>query len=464
MKAEFSEGGTPDTSKMGQYWREFKETGAMTGYTITDKAPDALKKMERQMETGFKGETLEALRAGFRNIEAANTTIESMGRLAYYAALRDQGFSNKRAAYLAKNLTVNFNRKGLAGKALNSWWLFFNAAIQGNARFLKFIKTPKGLAAISTLAAVGLLADLGNGIFGPDDDEREMKEWDKKPMHEKSMNLMFMRGKEDSFDWRFPVGYGLNVPFVIGQYAGQAIRRQEVSAADALAQTALAAINGFSPVRWTNNMGQTLAPTIIRLPVDLAANENFAGQEIAKSTGPWDSRPESQKGTDRQSTFSKSLADLMNESTGGSEYRSGWIDQHPAQIDYVIQNSLGGVGAFLGMTAKMPSEMAAGDLTAREIPFVRKVISQRSDYANQQAVGLIDKELKQIQTEAEEDSTYAKKRPELVKLAEDYEDLQKQAKKARKEAKELGGELDPKTQEKFWGPFLKRARDLGVKP
>ena len=42
--------------------------------------------------------------------------------------------SRPRAAQAAKNLTVNFNKKGELGTAINSLYLFANAGIQGGAR------------------------------------------------------------------------------------------------------------------------------------------------------------------------------------------------------------------------------------------------------------------------------------------------------------------------------------------
>jgi hypothetical protein len=51
--------------------------------------------------------------------------------------------SPKQAASLAKNVTVNFNRKGTAGPLINSLYLFFNASMQGNARILMAMKSKK---------------------------------------------------------------------------------------------------------------------------------------------------------------------------------------------------------------------------------------------------------------------------------------------------------------------------------
>ena len=54
--------------------------------------------------------------------------------LAAYKAALDMGMSREKAASLAKNLTVNFNRKGQVGMQAGAVYAFFNAAMQGTAR------------------------------------------------------------------------------------------------------------------------------------------------------------------------------------------------------------------------------------------------------------------------------------------------------------------------------------------
>src|SRR5699024_4979451 len=46
-------------------------------------------------------------------------------------------FTKKQAAYYARNLTVNFNKRGSLTNVLGRWYLFFNATMQGMARMAK---------------------------------------------------------------------------------------------------------------------------------------------------------------------------------------------------------------------------------------------------------------------------------------------------------------------------------------
>jgi hypothetical protein len=91
-------------------------------------------------------------------IKDGNTAVENGTRLAFYKALRDKGISPERAAQKAKNLTVNFNRKGEWGSSINSLYIFANAAIQGNRRMLQVLNTTKGKMAVSALTIAGIVA------------------------------------------------------------------------------------------------------------------------------------------------------------------------------------------------------------------------------------------------------------------------------------------------------------------
>ena len=63
-----------------------------------------------------------------------NLAMENAVRLSAYKVGLEQGMSKQQAASLAKNLTVNFNRKGQVGQQAGAIYAFFNASMQGSAR------------------------------------------------------------------------------------------------------------------------------------------------------------------------------------------------------------------------------------------------------------------------------------------------------------------------------------------
>ncbi|EKC0363844.1 hypothetical protein OOS00_005487, partial [Escherichia coli] len=119
-------------------------------------------------------------------VEDANGAVENALRLSAYKHARDAGLSRQQAASLAKNMTVNFNRRGEQGALMNSLYMFANASIQGTANLVrtlghlngdgpllerlrwKNLNVPQKIA----LAAVGagyLLGSLNRSVAGEDD-------------------------------------------------------------------------------------------------------------------------------------------------------------------------------------------------------------------------------------------------------------------------------------------------------
>ncbi|WP_340507209.1 LPD38 domain-containing protein [Escherichia coli] len=158
-------------------------------------------------------------------VEDANGAVENALRLSAYKHARDAGLSRQQAASLAKNMTVNFNRRGEQGALMNSLYMF-NASIQGTANLVrtlghlngdgpllerlrwKNLNVPQKIA----LAAVGagyLLARLTAVLAGEDDDG--VNWYDKVPYHVKERNLVIMKsvfgGKAGEY-WSIPLPYG----------------------------------------------------------------------------------------------------------------------------------------------------------------------------------------------------------------------------------------------------------------
>ena len=72
-----------------------------------------------------------------------NTVVENAVRLSAFRKGIESGMTEPDAASLAKNLTVNFNRKGELGPAMNALYMFANAGVQGSARILGALKNKK---------------------------------------------------------------------------------------------------------------------------------------------------------------------------------------------------------------------------------------------------------------------------------------------------------------------------------
>ncbi len=147
--------------------------------------------------------------------------------MASYIAARENGVSREKAAQLAKNITVNFNKQGEWGPTLNAVYLFFNASVQGTARLgrsllsLRPQKRPDGTdrkayeritsaqwmaGGLSVFAS--MLTALGYAMS--DEDEDGIPYWDKIPDYVKERNLVIMRPNGKDY-FKIPMPYGFNV-------------------------------------------------------------------------------------------------------------------------------------------------------------------------------------------------------------------------------------------------------------
>ncbi|HCP2663704.1 TPA: hypothetical protein OC360_005326, partial [Escherichia coli] len=218
-------------------WKEFVEDGGKTGWFNMGDLEGQQKEMDRLVSLakgGWKGQSIGAWNSFLNLVEDANGAVENALRLSAYKHARDTGLSRQQAASLAKNMTVNFNRRGEQGALMNSLYMFANASIQGTANLVrtlghlngegpllerlrwKNLNVPQKIA----LAAVGagyLLGSLNRSVAGEDDDG--VNWYDKVPSHVKERNLVIMKsvfgGKAGEY-WSIPLPYGYNVFFLLG--------------------------------------------------------------------------------------------------------------------------------------------------------------------------------------------------------------------------------------------------------
>ncbi|EPF0088537.1 LPD5 domain-containing protein, partial [Escherichia coli] len=181
---------TGNGAQWQKVWKEFVEDGGKTGWFNMGDLEGQQKEMDRLVSLakgGWKGQSIGAWHSFLNLVEDANGAVENALRLSAYKHARDAGLSRQQAASLAKNMTVNFNRRGEQGALMNSLYMFANASIQGTANLVrtlghlngdgplperlrwKNLNVPQKIA----LAAVGagyLLGSLNRSVAGEDDD------------------------------------------------------------------------------------------------------------------------------------------------------------------------------------------------------------------------------------------------------------------------------------------------------
>ena len=125
-------GKAPTTDKqreLAQYAQDYKDDGAPTGMAYTKDLDEQARRVKRLIN---EGSLKKAFKAVGKLVEDYNQVMENVTRFSTYVEARKAGVERTTAATIAKDLTVNFNRKGELSGTMDTFFLFFNAAIQGN--------------------------------------------------------------------------------------------------------------------------------------------------------------------------------------------------------------------------------------------------------------------------------------------------------------------------------------------
>ncbi|EJQ5101499.1 hypothetical protein N0K27_003985 [Escherichia coli] len=403
---------TGNGAQWQKVWKEFVEDGGKTGWFNMGDLEGQQKEMDRLVSLakgGWKGQSIGAWNSFLNLVEDANGAVENALRLSAYKHARDAGLSRQQAASLAKNMTVNFNRRGEQGALMNSLYMFANASIQGTANLVrtlghlngdgpllerlrwKNLNVPQKIA----LAAVGagyLLGSLNRSVAGEDDDG--VNWYDKVPSHVKERNLVIMKsvfgGRAGEY-WSIPLPYGYNVFFLLGHTA-EGVAAGDLTASRAAGNVVGGVLGAFSPVG--SETSETLsgallknaAPTILRPFANLAMNENFMGAQIYQENIPFGApKPDSQLGRRSTPEAYKAFASWLNAFSGGSQYRPGAVDITPESLKFWIDYISGGTGRFISKTTDAAVKSLNGiDIPEQQVPFLGKISGEVMPYADQQ--------------------------------------------------------------------------------
>ncbi|HAF2409459.1 TPA: hypothetical protein G9E90_004886 [Salmonella enterica] len=408
-------------------WKEFVEDGAKTGWFRMDDLNGQMKEMDRLVSLakgGWKGQGIQSWHSFTKLVEDANNAVENALRLSAYKHARDAGISRAQAASLAKNMTVNFNRRGEQGVLLNSLYMFANASIQGTANMMRSLAHLNGdgpllqrlrwsnlnMAQKMALTAVGagyLLGSLNRAGAGQDDDG--VNWYDKVPDYMKEHNLVIMKslfgGKAGEY-WSIPLPYGYNMFYLLGSTA-EGVTRGNLTASKAAGNIVGGMLGAFNPLgsedskTLTGTLFKNAAPTILRPFADLWANESFMGTPIYQTNFPGGTpKPESSLGRRSSPEAYKAFANWLNSVSGGSQYRSGALDINPDKMKYWIDYVSGGMGRFAGKTIDAAAKSYNGiDIPPQQIPFLGKISGKVMPYADQQAMYDHIDELRQYNAE-----------------------------------------------------------------
>tara|TARA_A100001391_G_scaffold173030_2_gene134794 strand:- start:25 stop:8766 length:8742 start_codon:yes stop_codon:yes gene_type:complete len=406
-------------------------------------------------------------------VEDSNSAVENAVRFATFKASRDEllkaGASREdavaRAASLAKNLTINFNRKGMAGDLANSFYLFFNASVQGTANFARGLFGPKGnpFSKEASRAKQGAVAGLiGFGALSAMRAEEESEEnpetgrsyYSEIPDYIKERNIVVMADNGREY-YTIPLPYGYNVFHVLGQSTYE-MMQENISRETATANILSAFFGSFSPIGVS---ALSPIPTIGQPTAEILRNENFFGSPIKRENFPTGTPyPESSLARSTTRTAFKATAKYLNELSfpgyeGGNVNEPGLIDISPDTLEHYFEFILGGAGTF-GMRSLNLVEKAAKkeDIELNEIPFYRRIKGEPDD--RESMSDFFERKDKIRQKIRQRDSLYGDEHIRYLEKNEPYFDMLRDLEDAESELRDLREERNSYKEDAAMSPKM----------
>nr|DAX41355.1 MAG TPA: Type I restriction enzyme [Caudoviricetes sp.] len=377
--------GSVRDNEYGRLLTEFVMNGGKTGFSQMLKFEKMSSDFKKQTEKGDK-KVHYGVNDYIHFIEAANDYAENITRFAAYCTSRQAGRSIERSISDAKELTINFNRKGTDGGiwgTVRSLCAFSNASIQALVVFSRGVKAnPKRMSAfISGYTAMAItMAVIARLIGGDDDDYFKLSKYDR----QNNLCLPMFGG---GFV-KIPLPQELRVFWKLGDEIALCIYRNEppevaaqevfMGALDLLPSFAAGATSISDVLDEKIGAGELLLAhqpiTIIQPATQLMTNRNFLNYRIYDDN-KWGGRrkelPEYRKalrnkgGETYSPNFVVKLSEGISRLTGGSDLKRGAVEVNPDVINHLMRGYFGGLYssavAAINMGDKGVQSIAAGE-------------------------------------------------------------------------------------------------------
>lgn len=385
-------------------------------------------------------------------IDNMNLGVENAVRLSAYKNARQAGMSKQRAASLAKNLTVNFNRRGTMGPAMNAAYLFYNASVQGTTRMITALRSKRARRLLYGVMAAGAGVELLNAMLtGYDDDDESF--YDKIPHYEKERNLILMMPGTAQY-MKIPLPYGYNVFWEGGRTVSEIARRGGKQWQESAFNLFLTAANSFNPVGGADSLLNLVSPTVLDPVIDLELNKDFTGAPIAPEQNPFDSPdPDHRRYFSSVEPHWRGVAEIMNTLSGGDDVVPGSVSVSPETLEYLFGYAVGGAGRFVERVAAIPTKLMDPDheTTVSDFPFARKVVGQVSPWIDKgmyyDRIGQVDQAIDFTKDylereQGDEARSFAESNEALLSMEPAMKAAQKDMRKIRKARRVNEGAFD----------------------
>lgn len=360
-----------ETEKM---FKLFMDNGGETGYSTVRDIEKHKNDIKRELRRAGRISIGRAWSLLGERLDEYNRAVENCARFAAFMTSRQMKRSIDRSIYDAKEISVNFNKKGSGAKFMGangqtfggntaafvsglgrSFYVFWNAAVQGTTNFgRQFERHPgKSLTGVGAMFMLGLLmAAIGSGDDGDDGDKNAYYNL---PEYVRRSNIVFRLPGMDEQWISIPLPVEYRAMYGMGELAMSAVSGKEHYTGEELANQIAGQFSQLMPIDFLEGGGDwnAFVPSSVKPFAEVIANKSWTGMPIYKDT-PWNKdMPEWTKSYKSGNKYLINLAAVMNDVSGGDQYTKGSIDINPAKVEYLLNGYFGGVSNTIDKTSKM---------------------------------------------------------------------------------------------------------------
>ena len=399
-----------------QMFYDFMMNGGETGFVSSLDVEDLKKKFKNDLKDldRWKANPVKVGHTIMDSIEFLNRSIEDSNRFAVYMTSIQYGRSIDEAVNDAKNVTLNFNRKGTgehSWQTIRNLYLFINPAVQSLQTLgalakhhpFKFTAVTASWLASGVLVPIVNVAlmQLGAAFLGGDgDDDKDWykdiskKYWQFSKWDRRNNFIMWVPTTHEfvkiPLAQEFRAFYGLGDMIASKMMGGELAEESwEDYGWDLVGQ--VVDMLPLDPTGYDGNIAVSLMPNAIRPVFELAFNVDFTGKPLFKDTEYNKYDPNFTKAYVGTPDWLVRVSKMVN--SIGNDYpdvQQNSIDafgdprynlNNPAVVDHVLSSYLGGAytmgSQILGVLTKSlndPKEIKVAD-----IPLVSKFVSNPDD-------------------------------------------------------------------------------------
>lgn len=386
-----------------QMFYDFMMNGGETGFVSSLDVEDLKKKFKNDLKDldRWKANPVKVGHTIMDSIEFLNRMIEDSNRFAVYMTSIQHGRSINEAVNDAKDVTLNFNRKGTGEygwQMIRNLYLFINPAVQSLQTLGALAKHHpfKFTAVTASWLVSGVLVPIVNAalmnLLGGDDDKDkywQFTKWDRR-------NNLIMWVPYTHEYVKIPLAQEFRAFYGLGDMIASKVMGGELAeeswsqyAEDLLGQ--VVDMLPLDPTGYDGNIAVSLMPNAIRPVFELAFNVDFTGKPLFKETEYNKYDPNFTKAYVGTPDWLVRASKMVN--SIGNDYpnvQQNSIDafgdprynlNNPAVVDHVLSSYLGGAytmgSQVLGVLTKSlndPKEIKVAD-----IPLFSKFVSNPDD-------------------------------------------------------------------------------------